>query len=111
MLTVIALLFFPVIFLMSLYRLYQLPCDLLAHRKWLNPKQRVVYAFGSFFAYAALGAYTGYVIATLAALIFLTPGTIGDFLSTASALVGYPFVYVTYEWVYFYAFNPRRQSH
>jgi hypothetical protein len=31
--------------------------------------------------------------------------------TAASALAGYPFIYLAYEWVYHYAFDPRLRSH
>jgi hypothetical protein len=94
MLTVVAILFLPAIFVMSLYRLYQLPRDLIARRKWLNPTRRVTYACVSLFVYGALGAYTAYVTATLGGLVFQGLGNLDDVLSAAAALAGYPFIYL-----------------
>ena len=61
MLTLVAILFLPAVFVMSIYRLYQLPRDVLAGSKWLNSEHRLVYALASASTYLALGACTTYL--------------------------------------------------
>jgi hypothetical protein len=107
MLTLVLLLFLPAVLALSLYRLVQLPRDLIAGRKWLNPKRRATSACASLLVYGALGAYTACVLAALAGLILRVPRGLDAILSAASLLAGYPFIYLAYGWVCHYAFDPR----
>jgi hypothetical protein len=109
MITAVALLFFPAIFGMSLFRLYQLPRALLAGSKWLHPGHRVLAGLSSGTTYLALATYTALVLYTLAAAVASPPETLSELLAAASVVAGYPFVYVAYEWVYFYAIGPRQR--
>lgn len=107
MITVVAILFLPAVFVMSIYRLYQLPRDLLAGTKWLNSEHRLVYGLASVSTYLALGAYTVYLVYVTVTVVAAWPVSLTELLSTASVVVGFPFVYIAYEWVYFYAMAPR----
>ena len=107
MITAVALLFFPAILAMSLYRIYQLPRDLLCGTRWLNPQHKVVAALASGASYLALGAYTSLLLYTLVGVVASPPQTVNEVLATAPVVVGYPLVYLAYEWVCFYAVAPR----
>ena len=107
MITLVALLFLPVVFSMSVYRLYQLPRDVLAGTKWVNSEHRLAYSLASATTYLALGAYTTYLGYAIVTVVALWPISLTELLSTASVVVGFPFVYLAYEWVYFYAIAPR----
>lgn len=111
MITVVMLLFFPAIFTMSVYRLYQLPKDVLAGRKWLNPKNRLAYGLSSAIAYLALAAYTVLVIDVIGGFLIQSPKTLNGLFTVSSALATYTLVYLAYEWLYHYAFDPRPTSH
>jgi len=105
--TVVALLFFPAILAMSLYRLFQVPRDILGRKKWFNPNHRVLAMLAACTTYIALGIYTVTILVGLVGVLIRVPKTIGEILSAASVLVGYPFIYLIYEWVYHYALDPR----
>lgn len=107
MLTVVAILFLPAVFVMSSYRLYQLPRDVLAGTKWLNSNNRLVYGLASATTYLALGACVVYLVYAIAIVVAAWPVSLTELLSTASVVLGFPFVYLAYEWVYFYAITPR----
>jgi len=47
MITVVAILFFPFVLAMSAFRLYQLPRDIVARRKWFNRSHLVVAVQGA----------------------------------------------------------------
>jgi hypothetical protein len=111
MITVVALLFFPFVLAMSVYRLYQLPRDILAGRKWFNRGHRAVAVLASSTTYVTLGLYTATLLVTLVGLLSRLPETIGEAIAAASMLIGYPFVYLVYEWVYHYALDPRPRNH
>ena len=111
MITVVALFFFPCVLVMSVYRLYQLPRDILAKRKWFNRGHRAVAVLASSTTYIALGLYTATILVTLVGMLSRLPETIGEAVSAASLLIGYPLVYLAYEWVYHYALDPRPTSH
>ena len=107
MLTVVALLLFPAILAMSMYRLYQFPRDMFAGRKWLNPKRRLVSAAACAVTYGALAAYTAHLLYVLARVFAFPPRAIDELFDAAFTLAGYPFVYLAYEWFNFYAAHPR----
>jgi hypothetical protein len=107
MITVAAVLFFPVVLAMSLYRLFQLPRDILARKKWFNPNHWMVSMLAASTTYIALGLYTATVLVGMVGVLIHAPKTIAELFSAASILVGYPFVYLAYEWVYHYALDPR----
>ena len=111
MITLVALLFFPIILAMSLYRLFQLPRDILARKKWLNPNHSVVAALAASATYIALSLYTVTILVGLVGVLIRVPNTIGEIFAAASVLVGYPLVYLIYEWVYHYALDPRPKSY
>lgn len=111
MITVVALLFLPVILIMSLYRLVQLPRDILVLKKWINPNHRLIAAFASGTTYIALGVYTATILVGLFSALMHAPTTMDEILSAGSVLVGYPFAYLIYEWVYHYALDPRPKNH
>ncbi|MBI5258078.1 MAG: hypothetical protein HY855_16365 [Burkholderiales bacterium] len=110
MFTVVALLFFPVVLAVSLWRLYQLPRDLLARTRWLNPRHRLAASMASGVIYLALAAYTALLLFTLAKALASPPRTLAEALQTASMVAGYPLVYLAYEWVCYYAILPRSKT-
>lgn len=107
MITAVALLFFPVVLAMSLFRLYQLPRDLLARTRWLHPQHKLAASLASGTTYLALASYSALLLYTLFRSIASPPQTLGEILRAASVVVGYPLVYLAYEWVYYYAILPR----
>lgn len=107
MITFVAILFLPAVFVMSIYRLYQLPRDVLAGEKWLNSEHRLVYCLASASTYLVLGAYTMYLVYAAVNVVAAWPVSLNKLLGLASVVVGFPFAYVAYEWVYFYAIAPR----
>lgn len=111
MITVVALLFLPVVLIMSIYRLVQLPRDMLAFKKWINPNHRLVAGFAAGAAYIALGGYTVIILVGFFRALIHAPKTMDELLTAGSVLVGYPFVYLAYEWVYHYALDPRPTNH
>ena len=111
MITVVALLFFPFVLAMSVYRLYQLPRDLWAGRKWFNRGHRALAVLASSTTYLTLGLYTAALLVTLVGMLSRLPETIGEAISAASILIGYPLVYLVYEWVCHYALDPRPTNH
>ena len=110
MLTAVALMLFPAVLVMSLYRMVQLPRDMAKGRKWLNPKHRLAAALSAGAAYAALLGYTMQLLFTVGATLLRPPRSIAEWLSAASVLIGYPFVYLAYEWICHYALDPRPRS-
>lgn len=107
MITFVSILFLPAVFVMSIYRLYQLPRDVLAGEKWLNSEHRLVYCLASASTYLVLGAYTMYLVYAAVNIVAAWPVSLNKLLGLASVVVGFPFAYVAYEWVYFYAIAPR----
>ena len=107
MITLVAILFFPVILALSIYRLFQLPRDILARKKWVNPEHWWIALLSAGAAYIALGLYTVTLLAGLVVLLIRVPKTISELFAAASVLVGYPVVYLVFEWVHHYALDPR----
>ena len=111
MLTAVALLFFPFVLGMSLYRIYQLPRDVLAGKKWFNRARPLAALLASSVTYLTLFVYTATLLVTLVSVLVRVPKAINEVLSVVSILAGYPFVYLAYEWVYHYALDPRPKSY
>jgi len=111
MITVVALLFLPIILTMSLYRLYQLPRDILGRKKWFNPDHRVIAMLASGTTYIALGFYTVSILAGLFGALKHVPKTFDEIIAAGSVLMVYPFIYLIYEWVYHYMLDPRPTNH
>ena len=107
MITAVALLFFPAVFAMSSFRLYQLPRDLLARTRWLHPQHKIAACIASGITYLTLAGYTALLLYTLVKAVTSPPRTLAEIFQSASVVVGYPVVYLAYEWVYYYAILPR----
>ena len=107
MITAVALLFFPVVLAISLYRLYQLPRDLIARNRWLHPQHKWAASLACGFTYLALAGYTAFLLYTLVAAFASPPHTLGEGLQIAAVFGGYPLACLAFEWVYFYAILPR----
>lgn len=107
MITAVALFFFPFVLALSLFRLYQLPRDLLARTRWLNPRHPLAAGLASGSTYLALAATTALLLYTVVVAVASPPRTLNDALQLAAVFGGYPFVCLAYEWVYFYAILPR----
>ena len=111
MITIVVLLFLPMILIMSLFRLYKLPRDILAKRKLFNPSHRLVAMLASGAAYCALGFYTAAILVGFFSALKHVSKNIDEIFTAGSVLVPYPFVYLIYEWVYHYALDPRPSNH
>ena len=106
MITAVALLFFPVVLALSLFRLYQLPRDLLARTRRLHPQHKLAASLASGTTYLALAGYSALLLYTLFRSLASPPQTLSELLQAASVVVGYPLVYLAYEWIYYYAILP-----
>lgn len=106
MLTVVALLLLPFVLGMSVYRACQLPQSLLSRTQRLNLKHPLVAATALAATYIALLVYTVFVLYTAARMVVSPPETIQELFAIAALGVGYPFVYLAFEWVLFYSVQP-----
>lgn len=110
MLTVVLLLLLPAVLGMSVFRLVQLPRDLLARRTRINPKRRLLSAFAFIAVYIVLTGHTVLLLIALARLIRSPPQTIGDLFPAASVGAVYPLAYLAFEWVVYYSVKPVVQT-
>jgi hypothetical protein len=110
MITVVLLLLLPAVLGMSVFRLVQLPRDLLARRTRMNPRRRLLSVFAFIAVYIVLTGHTVLVLIALADLFSSPPQTIEDLLSAASIGAAYPIAYLTFEWVVFYSVKPVVQA-
>lgn len=110
MLTIVLLLLLPAVLGMSAFRLVQLPRDLLAHRKGIHARHRLLcwLAFGV--TYGALAAYTILVLFTAARALWMPPETMHEFFAVAYVGAGYPLVNLGFEWVLYYSVKPVAQA-
>lgn len=106
MLTVVLILMLPALLCMAAFRLLQLPQDLRARRASINPRRRLLCALAFGVVYIALAAYTVLVLLNVARALWTPPETIHDLWAAASVGVGYPFVYLAFEWVLYYSVKP-----
>lgn len=106
MLTVVLLLMLPAVLGMSAFRLGQLPRELWARRVCIHPRRRLLCTLAFGVVYIALAAYTVLVLLALARAFWTPPRTIHDLWAAAAIGVGYPLVYLAFEWVLYYAVKP-----
>ncbi len=110
MLTVVLLLMLPAVLGMSAFRLVQLPRDLRSRRASINPRRRLLCALAFGVVYIALAAYTILVLFAAARALWTPPVTIHDLWAAATVGVGYPFVYLAFEWVLYYSVKPMARA-
>jgi hypothetical protein len=103
MLTVVMLLLLPAVLCLSIFRLVQLPRDLLAGRRRLHRRSAAL-MLG--IIWIALALYTGLVLFTAARAIASPPATMRALFSLASVAAAYPFVYLAFEWISYYLIAP-----
>lgn len=106
MLTVVSLLLLPFVLGMSVYRAYQLPQSLISGARRLNPRHPLAAAAALGVMYVALVVYTAFVLHTALRAAWSPPQTAQELLAVAVVGVGYPFVYLAFEWVRFYSVRP-----
>lgn len=106
MFTVVMLLLLPTVLCLSVVRLVQLPRDLLAGRRRINPRWPVIAALALGIVYLALMFQSGLVLYTLARAIASPPRRLQEVFSLASVGAAYPFVYLAFEWVGYYSIAP-----
>ena len=110
MLTIVLLLLLPAVLGMSVWRLVQLPRDLMVHRRALDTRRRLLCALGLGIMYCALAIYTLLVLMSAARALWIPPKTVHELLAVAYVGAGYPFVYLGFEWVLYYAVKPGAQA-
>lgn len=110
MLTIAILFLLPAVLGMSVWRLVQLPRDLMAHRRAVDTRRRLLCALAFGVMYCALAIYTLLVLSTAARALWMPPKTVHELLAVAYVGAGYPFVYLGFEWVLYYAVKPAAQA-
>lgn len=103
MLTLVLLLLLPAVLGMSVFRLVQLPRDLLARRSRINPTRRPLSAFACIAVYIVLTGHTVLVLIALARMLQSPPQTIADLFPAARVWAAYPLAYLAFEWVVHYS--------
>jgi hypothetical protein len=110
MITVVMLLMLPAVLGMSAFRLVQLPRDLWARRTRINPSRKWLCAFALGVVYCALATQTTLVLIAVARALWAPPKTVQDLFAAAIVAVGYPLVYLAFEWVLYYTVKPVPQA-
>lgn len=100
------LLMLPAVLGMSAFRLVQLPRDLWTRRTRINPSRRWLCALAFGVVYCALATHTLLVLIAVARALWTPPRTIQDLFAAAIVAVGYPLVYLAFEWVLYYSVKP-----
>lgn len=103
MLTVVMLLLLPTVLCLSIFRLVQVPRDLLAGRRRIARRPSVL-VLG--IVWSALACHTSLILYTAARAIASPPTTLHALFSIASMAVAYPFVYLAFEWIIYYIIEP-----
>ena len=106
MLTVVAILLLPAVLGMALFRLFKIPQALWQHKLQLNRRIFVIAAFAFGLTYLLLLVYTGLIIYTITKAIVSPPNTIYEVFSLAKVSVGYPFIYLSFEWATYHCVKP-----
>jgi hypothetical protein len=91
----------PIVFLMALARLYQIPVQLRSGRLLLVERGRPVLRLATLLAYAGLLAGSGALLAALVYASFFAADRWSAYLHLAPYLALYPFLYLA-AWVFYY---------
>ena len=106
MLTVVSLLLLPVILGMSVFRMYRIPQSLWLGQLRINPRRSVFATLSFGLTYLLLLAYTAIIIYSGMKAMANPPNTIHELFSLIKIGVGYPFVYLGFEWTFYYSIKP-----
>ena len=107
MLTVVAILLMPVVLGRAVYRLFKIPQALWRNQIHLNRRNLVIATFGFGLTYLLLLTYTGLIIYIVTKAVVNPPETIYEVFSLAKVCVGYPFVYLSFEWAIYHCIKPK----
>lgn len=107
MLTVVAILLLPVVLGMSVYRLFNIPRAFCLNQIQLNRRILVIATFGFGLTYLLLLTYTGFIVYTVVKTIVNPPETIYEVFSLTKVSVGYPIIYLCFEWTVYHCLKPR----
>ena len=102
MITWVLLLLLPWVLVMCLYRLVQIPRDLLAHRLRLQPRRRLLAATALVLAYSLAVVCTARVLWVLARAISDPPTMLAEVFDIGRSLVALPLVYLCFEWTLYH---------
>jgi hypothetical protein len=102
MFSVILILMLPAILSMSVFRLCQLPRELLAGRMQFNPVRRNLALTAFLFMYVMLTGYTLAVVYVLGRAIAQPPRVFQELFPGVYVPVLYPLIYLGFEWVIYH---------
>ena len=110
MITWVLLLLLPWVLVMSLYRLIQIPRDLLARRLRLQPRRRLLAATALVLAYSLAVVCTARVLWVLARAIGDPPTMLVEVFDIGRTLVALPLAYLCFEWTLYHCVKAVAQS-
>ena len=99
---VLPLILVPIVFLMALARLYQIPAQLRSGRLKLVGRGRAGLCMATLLAYAGLLAGSGALLAALVYASFFAADRWSAYLHLAPYLALYPLLYLAAAWVFYY---------
>ncbi len=99
---VLPLILVPIVFLMALARLYQIPAQLRSGRLQLVDCGRAGLRMATLLAYAGLLAGSGALLAALVYASFFAADLWSVYLHLAPYLALYPLLYLAAAWVFYY---------
>ncbi|MGE8442261.1 MAG: hypothetical protein ACN6OS_11770 [Comamonas testosteroni] len=92
----------PIVFLMALVRLYQIPVQLRSGRLRLVERGRPVLRLATVLAYAGLLVGSAALLAALVYASLFSAQRWASYLHLAPYLALYPFLYLAAAWVFYY---------
>ena len=110
MITWVLLLLLPWVLVMCLYRLIQIPRDLLARRLRLQPRRRLLAATALVLAYSLAAVCTARVLWVLARAIGYPPPMLAEVFDIGRTLLALPLGYLCFEWTLYHCVKPVSQA-
>jgi hypothetical protein len=96
----------PFIFILAVYRLYQIPTKLLSGELQVPAHRRILLSVADLAAYLMLLGYTVALSVGLVHAIFFAADHLSAYLSLAVYVFAYPLVYMAAAWIFYYGLKP-----
>ena len=110
MITWVLLLLLPWVLVMCLYRLVQIPRDLLARRLRLQPRRPLLAATALVIAYSLAAVCTARVLWVLVRAIGYPPTMLAEVFDIGRTLLALPLGYLCFEWTLYHCVKAVAQA-
>jgi Mg2+/citrate symporter len=103
---VLPIIIFPFVFVLAVFRLYNIPRRLLSGELQVPARHRVWLSVATAAAYLMLLGYTVALSAALVRAIFMAEESLAAYWPLVVYVLGYPVGYLVSAWVFYYGLKP-----